>query len=213
MGVVGVEIGVAFPERVRRAVVEPRVAAVVGLVVRVAAAGQVVAVGREERPAGSGGGGPIAVPEGRLAPGAGRVPVPGDDPQLGAQAVCDPAQAGALHRTNVGRRVDLGGLTPFMAVQGGAQRVRGSDGGERACQIDDDALCGDRRSCGCRRVRQHGTTSASAKAGLAALSLNHGPCARRSTAHGRRCRRRRSWLGSIASSAQHCADRSSSGQV
>ena len=67
-GEVFIEIGIALPEGLRIAVVDPRVAVVVGLVERVSSAGKPIAIGDLDRTARRGLRGPVAFVAGGIAP-------------------------------------------------------------------------------------------------------------------------------------------------
>src|SRR5205085_7972474 len=110
------------------AVVEARVAVVVGLVRRVAAARQPVAVadddGRGRRVARS----PVAPPVLRVAPSARGVPVPGLVAELSAQAVAQGAQSGGEHLADVARAEHAPRVAALVAVNARAEGFGGLEG-------------------------------------------------------------------------------------
>src|SRR5579863_7903936 len=80
-----IEIGVRFPERGPVAIVQPRIAIVIGLVGRVPASRQAITPGGPHRAPRMIATGPVALTVRSIAPTAFAGPVPGLDPQFGAQ--------------------------------------------------------------------------------------------------------------------------------
>ncbi len=137
-GVAPVQVGVGLPERRSVAVVEARIAVVIGLVDGVAAPGQPVAPGGQDRRLGRIAGGPVALGVLRVAPGPFIAPVPGLDGELGAQAIGQGLEARLPHPGDVVRREQLIHPARRHAVNPRAQRLVGAEGGGDGREVDGD---------------------------------------------------------------------------
>lgn len=154
VGQVGVEVRVALPERAGIAVVQPRVAVVVGLVDRVSSPREAIAVGDREAPWRAAGRRPVALAAAGIAPAPERIPVPGLCAELRAQPVGERPEPRRVHRSQVARGVDAGGVSLALTVEAGSKCPVGTKRIDRVVEPHRD-LCARRPRRGGRRSRCH----------------------------------------------------------
>ena len=99
------KVGITLPEGLWIIVIESRVAVIVRLVDRIAAARELVTVREKNRMDGIGSGfrGPVTLPVNRITPTSPRVPVPGLHGQFRPETVRDRAQSRPQHLHHISR--------------------------------------------------------------------------------------------------------------
>src|SRR6185312_2704894 len=111
---------------------------IVGLIDRVAAPRQSVAVRHRYRGSDRIGGRPVALPMRGIAPAPARIPVPGLDSELGAQTVRYRVKVHRLHRGHVRSREDVVRRVFGVPVDGRAERDDWIESSYRITRIDGD---------------------------------------------------------------------------